>query len=198
MIAQPSEPSLELLPPSLVQPFVVNWGKKVVHLYGKTYSQPKLRFDPKKINSQTWTFFTQPKIIIRGIATRLTAAYDTKGRALLVAIHGAIPKEISPKYLIGLLNSTLFNWIHRTMMYTARIPRGSLRYPISFLERLPIKIDNQRKNDVIKIVQKIEEKQSFESTADIQQELTELDQLIYTIYGLNSEEIQFISQKSTN
>jgi len=87
-------------------------------------------------------FSIKPKIIIRGVAKRLSSFLDTQGISLLVAVHTIAPTN--KKYYDGifyiafLINSKLLDWFHKNTFYTARIPRGSLRYPISFLKKLPI------------------------------------------------------------
>jgi hypothetical protein len=131
---------VRLLPPSLIDRYQILWGTEEVDIYKKRFKFPKLRDDPEKINRNTWNLFLKPKIVVRGVARRLSAAYDdTGGYGILVATHSIIPhSEYRPEFLLGLLNSTLFNWIHLIRLYSARIPQGSLRYPISFLEQLPI------------------------------------------------------------
>ena len=137
---QISRDVVKLLPPSLIDRYRILWGMKEVNIYKKKFKFPKLRYDPKKINRNTWNLFLKPKIVVRGVAKCLSAAYDnTGGYGILVATHSIIPhNKYYPEFLLGLLNSALFNWIHIIKLYSARIPQGSLRYPISFLEQLPI------------------------------------------------------------
>ena len=45
----------------------------------------------------------------------------------------------NPKYVIGLINSKLMNWYHVVKFYTVRIPEGSLKYPIPFINSIPIR-----------------------------------------------------------
>jgi|GEM_PF-3835233 len=56
--------------------------------------------------------------------------------------------KINEFVLLGLLNSKLLNWYHKTTCYNIRIPKGSLKYPISFFENLPIpeiSVENEQK-----------------------------------------------------
>jgi len=45
----------------------------------------------------------------------------------------------NPEYVIGLINSKLMNWYHVVKFYTVRIPEGSLKYPIPFINSIPIR-----------------------------------------------------------
>jgi len=57
---------------------------------------------------------------------------DEEGVGILVAVHSVRGDRYSNKFLLALLNSTLFNYIHIIKFYSARIPQGSLRYPRGF------------------------------------------------------------------
>ncbi|MFA5580286.1 MAG: restriction endonuclease subunit R, partial [Methanothrix sp.] len=114
------------------------------------------------------------------------------------------------KFLLALLNSTLFNYIHIIKFYSARIPQGSLRYPISFLSILPIRLidfDNMRDvdlyNNIIDLVDIIlalnvnisETKTGHEKTLlrrQIEATDRQIDRLVYELYGLNEEEIKIV------
>jgi hypothetical protein len=130
---------LKLLPPSLVTRYENLWGVEPVDLYKKKYQFPVLRRDLTKINQSTWHFFRKPKVVVRGVAPRLCAILDEEGHALLVAVHGVIPYAYHHCYLTALINSRLFDWLHIGQFYGARIPQGSLRYPVSFYESLPVR-----------------------------------------------------------
>lgn len=185
-----SKSVLPVVPPSLIAPYEILWGNKTVTLFNHPFTKPFVRLDPEKINTHTCAFFRMPKIIIRGIAKRLTAAYDDQGKALLVAIHGAVSDKLSPELQLALLNSTLFNWIHRMTFYSARIPRGSLRYPISFLANLPIRTDAHLEKRLISLVRK-RLTQGIDQKTKLQLQ-NEIDAIVFQLYGLSQEEIHLI------
>lgn len=135
----PDDNNLPLLSPGLVDRFEVLWGHDSVQLFRGSYQSPVLRLDPAIIDDNSWALFRSPKIVVRGVAKRLSCCYDELGCALLVAIHGvrASSRE-NELFICALINSRLYNWIHVVKYYSARIPQGSLRYPVSFVERLPI------------------------------------------------------------
>jgi hypothetical protein len=129
-----------ILPPSLISRYRILWGNKTIGIFGKKFNHPYLLFDPE-IRNSLWEYFSKPKIIVRGIAKEVSAAYDQDGYALLVNVFGVTPKEnveMNTPYLLGLLNSDLIDFYHKVFFFLARIPEGSLRYPKPFWEQLPI------------------------------------------------------------
>jgi type I restriction-modification system DNA methylase subunit len=130
----------KLLPPSLVGRYRILWGQEVARLYKKELKKPIIRHDSELIDDNTWDLFISPKVIVCGVSTELAATYDAEGHALLVAMHAVKPLgAISHLFLTSLINSNMFNWFHLIKYYSARIPEGSLRYPVSFLKSLPIR-----------------------------------------------------------
>ena len=130
---------LKILPPSLIDRYQNLWGFETVDLYKQKFHAPRIRYDPKLIDLNTWEIFLKPKIIVRGVARRVAAAHEEEPCGMLVAVHCVIPKRYNFYYLLALLNSSLFNWLHIMKYYSARIPQGSLRYPVSFFKTLPIR-----------------------------------------------------------
>jgi len=183
------------------------WGKKV-NLYKRTVFDPKLKEDCKVLNENTINLFHSKKIVVRGVAKRLTATLDDKGIGILVAVHSVIGIKYSEHFLLGLLNSTLFNWIHVIQFYSARIPEGSLRYPISFLSDLPIKnIDFTNPKDVkqhdrmVALVERMLElhkrlpqtpQEQERLAAEINATDAAIDKLVYQLYDLTEEEIRIV------
>jgi len=133
---------------------------------------------------------------------------DTEGVGILVAVHSVIGSKYSNEFLTGLLNSTLFNWIHIIQFYSARIPEGSLRYPISFLSNLPIKrmdfSDPAEKAAYDKMVSLVERMLALHKQPartpqgqemlrrEIESTDGQIDRLLYGLYGLTEEEIKIV------
>lgn len=195
---------------SYLDQFKVLWGKQV-KFYKKDFNEPYT--DVKKLPISDGTrklFLTKNKLVVRGVAQRLTAILDTEGIGFLVAIHSIICNEKYPsQFVLGLLNSDFFNWIHKDRFYLGRIPEGSLKYPVSFLKELPIPSEISRKNKENMII-KVEQMNSLMIEQDIvkknQKELEiidikieniykEINQLTYNIFGITDNEISIINSK---
>ncbi|MBI4725974.1 Eco57I restriction-modification methylase domain-containing protein [candidate division TA06 bacterium] len=201
---------------SYIDRYAFLWGKKV-NLYKRIVYIPKLNPKCDVINENTRRLFECKKILVRGVASRLTATLDDTGVGMLVAVHSVIGETYEDKYLLGLLNSKLFNWLHVMQFYSARIPEGSLRYPISFLANLPIRrIDFKNKKDkdlhdqLVKLVKEMlklnknPERRPLPGPprigegkrADIAVIDQEIDELVYRLYGLSEEEIKIVESNN--
>lgn len=182
------------------------FGKKI-NLYKKDYYEPYMDIRNAPINANTKQLFLRKKIIVRGVARRLTAQIDNQGYAALVAVHTVTSKneiDYDNRYLLALINSELFDWYHLTKFYTARIPKGSLRYPVSFLSGLPIKkpkssLQSQFVDYVDKILAITKDEDYLSNPAKqskVKEYERQIDQLVYQLYGLTPEEIAVVEGKS--
>ena len=192
---------------SYIDKYQFLWGKKV-RLYKKEYYEPRLNPSCDFLSENTIEFFKTSKVVVRGVAQRLTAMLDEEGTGLLVAVHGVIGKNYSNKFLLGLINSKLLNWIHIIQFYSARIPEGSLRYPISFLSSLPIpnvdlskSADLAKYNHMITLVERmLDLHKRSPATPQEQERLARdiaatdraIDALVYQLYDLTPEEIAIV------
>jgi hypothetical protein len=136
----PSSNYLRLLTPSLIDRYEILWGLQPIDIYKTILFYPVLDIRDAPLNEVTRKFFISSKIVVRGTARKLSAALDTSGHALLVAVHGIPYHSLRDGlFVVSLINSNLLNWLHIVSYYSARIPQGSFRYPVSFYESLPIR-----------------------------------------------------------
>jgi hypothetical protein len=182
---------IRLVTNGFINQYKFSWGIKG-RLYKKDFTDPYLDIGNVGLNENTKDLFKKKKIIIRGVAQRLTANIDTEGYGILVAVHSAITLDednYNSKYLTGLLNSKLLNWVHLKEFYSARIPEGSLKYPISFIKKIPIlKASKEQQKRVIDLVSQIYSSES----KDLDDLKHNLDELIMDLYGLNEEEKEIV------
>jgi len=171
------------------------WGKKA-KLYKQDFYAPYLDINECPLNENTKDLFRKSKIIIRGVARRLSANIDEEGIGLLVAVHCAVikdPVKTNPRYVLALLNSSLLNWYHVVKFYTARIPEGSLKYPISFLKSIPIRqASASEQRPIITLVDQILAAKKVSPNADTSVLEGEIDRMVYQLYGLSEEEIAIV------
>jgi len=153
-IESTSSDHFRLITPSLINRYEVLWGLHPIDIYKRSLCFPVLNVRTSPINKLTKEFFMSPKVVVRGTAKKLSAALDLEGFALLVAVHGISCNSINDGlFLTSLINSHLLNWLHIVTYYSARIPQGSLRYPISFYESLPIRhisfVTHENKKEIL-------------------------------------------------
>jgi hypothetical protein len=178
---------IKMLTNSHIEPFRFLHGKEIT-LYKNRYSNPKININCKLINESTRRFFLTKKVVMRGVAMHTTAAWDNEGQALLVAVHGFAPEQIDGIYVTALLNSELFDWLHKVKFYAARIPKGSLRYPISFWESLPI--INANKNREKKIIELCKELVLVNKKEEVFALTKKVNEEIFDIYETNINELK--------
>ena len=172
---------------SHIEPFRFLWGKKI-RLYKEAVQNPRIDLNCDLLNDSTREFFRSQKVIMRGVAMRTTASWDSEGHALLVAVHGFVPEELSGYFFTALFNSDLFDWLHKIRFYAARIPKGSLRYPISFWKNLPVKTNPK---ELIKGIGDLSEKASLSGKPPENSVRNEINQLILDLYEINRNELTY-------
>jgi len=170
---------------SHIEPFHFLWGKKI-RLYNTKYYNPRLNLKSEVLNNNTRDFFRMKKVIMRGVAKHTTAAWDRIGNALLVAVHGFAPEKTNGFYITGLINSDLFNWLHRIKFYSARIPKGSLRYPISFWKDIPIKT---KPEELISEISDLTKAITNSEGNKFRELYSQLNSKILKLYGVSKKDI---------
>jgi len=187
--------SIRIATNGFIEPFAFKWGKKV-KLFKKDIYNPYLDMQAPNISDNTLTLFRAKKVVIRGVAKKLSAVYDDEGVGLLVAVHCVhkIVPEINPHAIVAILNSELMNWYHLKTYYTARIPEGSLKYPVSFLEDIPIGEDGALLESIAQIASQIADQKKQNPDADVSALEAAINAEVYKLYNLTEAEIAIIEQ----
>jgi hypothetical protein len=120
--------------------------------------------------------FYKQKIVWKRVGSILRFCYDDKQHAVLDSTCFATGNHI--KYLVGMLNSKLGNYM---LQDSPKTGTGDLLISVQAIE--PIKIP----------IPKIETEQQIESLLQIK-DYEAIDKLVYKIYGLSTDEIQFIEK----
>jgi hypothetical protein len=138
---------------------------------------------------------TKNKILVQSIRNlslkrRIVATLDTKGLCFVGTVSAIIPNELDwdIHYLLGLVNSTLLNAYFRHRFTTISLKAATL-------SELPIKppTSNPKYASAIsKLVQKRLNSQ-FGHATDLEREI---DQLVYALYGLTTDEIRLVEEGS--
>ena len=123
----------------------------------------------------------------------------------------AVKEDVDPRYILGIINSTLFVFIYRTICMESGRVLAQVKPTI--LEKLPIRVidvNNKIDNDIhqkmiLLIVQMLEAKKQLQGakTEGDKNYLNrkcerldkEIDQLVYQLYGITEEEIKIVEGK---
>jgi hypothetical protein len=137
--------------------------------------------------------FKREKILSRFVAKEIIATYDNDKRYYEHTLHSThiTDKRFVTKYVLGLFNSTLFKFYYRKTN-----SQGGDIFPqvrISSVENLPIKLaDTKTQEKIETLVDLILSKKYHDSLSDTTNLETQIDQLVYQLYGLTEEEIKIV------
>jgi hypothetical protein len=138
--------------------------------------------------------FTRPKILIRQTANRILAAYDDEQWYCLksgLILQLSESSELGYKYLLGLLNSKLLDFIYRDLVNEDVRIFPEVK-PIQ-LFKLPIVIENEQiRYSIESLVGKIMLQKNENKNMDTSSLEGEIDRLVYQLYGLTEEEIRIV------
>jgi len=152
-----------------------------------------------------------PKILVPDIADGASYALDETGAFAFTSGYGITLKpevNVSPKFVLGLLNSKLLDFFLKNVSTTMR--GGFFRYFTQFIEKLPVVVpilsnpsDRARHDQLVELVDKmlsltpkLRDATSESEKAALQNAITttdaEIDRLVYELYGLTEEEIKIV------
>jgi adenine-specific DNA-methyltransferase len=137
-----------------------------------------------------------PRILIRRTGDYLCCAYLEKPALTESTLYSCWSKtsEFSNKYILALLHSKLFNYYIKKLMITNQ--QAFPQILMTDLESLPImKISFEEQQVYISIVEEILEIKKSGSINDTEILETELDCLIYELYGLTNDEISSVENR---
>ena len=144
-----------------------------------------------------WQEFEKEKIVYSEIVRKPQFYFD-KNKFYVEATSFLMTGQ-NLKFLISILNSKPFTYFFRRFYAGGGLGDESYRYKKAFLERVPIpKISLEKQKPFIKLVDQILEITSQpdynpNNPSAKQKELeTEIDQLVYKLYGLTPEEIKIV------
>jgi len=132
---------------------------KKVHYLGRELVNPYLMYNEHKITKGKWELFNKSKIVIRGMALSLTAAYDEDGVATGVSTYlvtGFEENGIDPLFATALLNSKVLDFYYKALFLSKHLAGEWIGYNVSQLEGLPFVIpDSDVQKKIAELVWKI-------------------------------------------
>lgn len=143
--------------------------------------------------------FEKPKILYPDIKNNLTFSLDNQGH---YCDNTAYFINSNNMFLLGVLNSSLMN-LYYTFI-SSQLGSKAVRHFSIYIEQLPvIKADQKNQEEITGIVEKIiaiTKGISYSTNsikqAEVKQYEKQIDQLVYKLYGLRSEEIAVVEGKN--
>lgn len=188
-------------------------GGKNIFKYGLNGNKGYLNNDVIKNNSSKISFMNQMKIISQNIVAHIQnpiphlmiiATLDTSGKVFTLDTvnNTIISKDIDPRYILAIMNSSLISWYAYRFVYCAAI--RTMHFDSNYVGKLPIfnadkgtqQIISEKVESILTIYNSENYKVDQNLKAQVNKIQHEIDQLIYQIYGLDSNEIKTINFKN--
>ena len=158
-----------------------------VRYMGTIYENPYI-LKGEKIADSKWKLWCSEKICIAGMTKELEAYYSREPLAIGVgtyAIYGFGGTD--PFYLLALLNSRFMSWYLREKFYERHLAGGYIAVNKFMLEQLPlVRTDKKTEQELARRAEKLQ--QNFCGGAMAEKLLSEIDELVCMIYGLDGKE----------
>ena len=140
--------------------------------------------------------WSNPKIIIAGMTKVVEATYVQSSLAIGVGAYAIYDfNGINPYYILGLLNSKYTSYYLMNKFRDKHLAGGYLAINKSTIEQLPFKIaEEESQTIIINNVKTILKAKSANPSADTTALESEIDRLVYQLYGLTDEEIAIIEK----
>jgi hypothetical protein len=153
--------------------------------------------------------FRKPKILLPDISARGNFALDEDGKYFTVNAAYILPRY--DKYLLGILNSLLINFVYKHISSTYR--GGYLRFIHQYLALLPINAANPSNlsedkhhdrmvslvDQMLSLHKHLQEARTPHEQTTLQRQIEatdrQIDTLVYELYGLTEEEIKIVEGK---
>ena len=143
------------------------------------------------------TLWNNPKIVIAGMTKVIEATYVQSPLAIGVGAYAIYDfNGCNPCYVLGLLNSKYTSYYLMNKFRDKHLAGGYLAINKSTIEQLPFEIaDEESQTTIIGNVLKIMKAKETNPSADTSALESEIDRLVYQLYGLTEEEIRIVEGK---
>lgn len=139
-------------------------------------------------NCAYYELFAKPKIIFPNLQNSNKFAFDDTGTYLNAP---SVFLPTNDKTLLGILNSKLI-WYFLTSICVIR-SGGYIEVKPQYFEQIPIaEISDEKSNQIVEKVEQILSLKKQAPNADITALESEIDRLVYQLYGLTEEEIKIV------
>ncbi len=166
-----------------------------IHKYYITPNKQWVKWGDWLMSPKKREYFINPKIIVREVSGKtITAGVDYLGYFTNDTTHMILENDkVSLRFILAIINSKLIGWYFRTVYGEENDLFPKIK--INELKELPIKYSSSEFRSVlIQLVDQILIIKGSNPAADVSSFEAEIDQLVYSLYGLTEEEIKIIEQ----
>jgi hypothetical protein len=193
--------------------YAIRFGE--VRFMNRTFTRPVLAADRPHLTETKRRLFREPKLVVAGMTKRLEAALDAAGGvALGVSVYAARRLADDPRYLLGVLNSSLLSYLFRIRFQAKHLAGGFLAVNKGQLAKLPIRVidfslaEDRRRHDqivelsdqMLALVRRREAVASNQPDIVLQQHIQAvdrcIDELVCELYRLTDAEVRMVEQSA--
>jgi SAM-dependent methyltransferase len=136
---RPNVPHLKFIGCRNVEPYLINWDSEL-RIAGRSFRNSYL-IKPSYVDESKWKLLELPKILIREVGIKLTAAFDENGEyGNLTGIYALynLNNNYEPRFLLALLNSSLLDFYYKSLYGSTHMAGGYLNFHGSYIKNLPL------------------------------------------------------------
>ena len=173
-----------------IDKYNTTWKDGKTQYIKHAYYQPVIsKIDLKNISQRRYEEALKEKIIIGGMTKVLECYYDKgeclAGKSTIIVLDSSE----NLKYLIGILNSRLMTRFYQIYFNSLSLAGGFYRIGAPQIKELPIaKATKLQEEKIIKLVDHLLTAPSDKKIQD------DLDKIVYSIYGIEKEEIEILEE----
>jgi len=186
----------KLINTGTIDRYITTWGKSELIDKGKKFLKPYLTNEISIIGENRYTLYTNPKIIFAKIALRAEAFYDRNGKYASIntnCMH-TFSSEYDAYYILGWLNSKLFQYVFECFFDGLKMAGGYLLYSSPNLNNMFIKkIDNKNQKEIAEKVKSLI-KLKGKNDNEYRNYDNEINYLFYKHYSLSDYEIEIVEK----
>lgn len=187
-----------------------------VHKYHKKAPQNYLRHDYQKYLDKDIDVFRyssdflelKPKIIYRQTSSKIVATIDYESNYLDKTLHLIVTKANNSKsdirFILALLNSSLFNYLYRHISQEEE-GRAFSQVKTTYIKQLPIKLISicaqkpfiEMIDNIFIITKNEAYLENIEAQLQVKEYEQKIDEMIFKLYELTEEEIEIVRREHT-
>ncbi len=179
-----------------IDPYMTTWSTSKTQYIKHAFYKPVIsRVELKQKYPKRYNDSINEKIVIGGMTKVLECYYDSgeclAGKSTTVVLR----KNVSLKYIIGVLNSTLISKFYKIYFNSLSLAGGFYRIGAPQIKLIPIAEPSEdQEREVIGIVEQIIDMKKEDRATDIKELQNKLDSCIYAVYKLSKDEITILEE----
>jgi len=189
----------KLINTGTIDKYATTWGYEKLIDKGAKFLTPFLPFDKELLSKNRYELYSKPKLIVAKIAISAEVFFDINGEYASIntnCLH-TFKKGFNPYYILGWLNSKLFQYTYKCFFEGLKMAGGYMLYSAPNLSNMYIKEANELEQKlIIDTVLKITTLKNHDHHSDTSILENKIDQLVYQLYSLTEEEIKIVEGKN--